>query len=345
MSATFLYYPGCSMDSSARAYADSLALIAEPLGITFDEIDDWNCCGASEYLSISQTRAYSLIGRNLALAEERANGSRTLVAPCSACYVNLAKTDYYLRGDRGLADTVNTALEAGGLHYTPGSVEVRHLVEILVDDVGVDEVKRHVVRPLTGLRLAPYLGCLLTRPDYDRRWKLREHPLEFDKLLSALGATVVDFPLRTDCCGGHMTQISPGTGFELIRRLVDAAGRLHADLLVTICPMCQMNVDAYQGEMNRYFHTHHQMPILFFTQLIGLAFGFPPEKLGIGSELVSARKALAKIGIEVQAPEVPGGAEGEPSAVGGSSAARPRREKKPQGLPMPRMSDDGEVRP
>jgi heterodisulfide reductase subunit B len=335
MTASYLYYPGCSMDSTAKAYASSLEAVCGPLGIDLHEVDDWNCCGATEYLSISQTRAHALVGRNLALAERQRNGTRTLVAPCSACFVNLARTEHYMREDRALAATVNEALDADGLSYTPGAIEVRHLFEVLVDEVGIDAIGAQVVRPLAGLRVAPYLGCLVTRPDYDGRWRSREHPLAFDRLLGALGAEVVDFPARTDCCGGHMTQISPGTGFELIRRLVDTADRLGADMLVTICPMCQMNVDAYQGEMNRYFHTHHHMPILFFTQLMGLAFGAPPGKLGIGSELVSAAKALARIGIEVPVAEPV-----EAAGAGG----RTRREKRPSGLPMPPAPDDGEAR-
>lgn len=331
----FLYYPGCSMDASAHAYADSLAAISGPLGLEMDEIDDWNCCGATEYHGISPTRAYALISRNLALAEKQKNGSRTVVAPCSACYLNLAKTDHYLREDTALATTINTALAAGGLHYTPGAVDVRHLVEVIIDDIGMDEIHRHVTRPLGGLKVAPYFGCLVTRPDYDRRWRSHEHPREFDRLMSTLGAQVVDFPLKTSCCGGHMTQISPNTGFELIRRLVHAADRAGADMLVTVCPMCQMNVDAYQAEMNRHFKTSYHMPILFFTQLIGLAFGSPPERLGIGTEIVSARSALAKIGIEVPVTE-------EPVEAGAARPQRPRARDK--GLPMPKMpSDEGEA--
>ena len=167
---------------------------------------------------------------------------------------------------------------ADGLRYTPGSIEVRHLLEVLIDDVGLDELGTHVTRPLHGLRVAPYLGCLVSRPDYDERWQHREHPLELDRLLLTLGAEVVDYPLRTDCCGGHMTQISPDTGLELIRRLIDGAERSGADVLVTVCPMCQMNVDVYQGEMNHHFRENYHMPILFFTQLIGLAFGLEPRE-------------------------------------------------------------------
>jgi heterodisulfide reductase subunit B len=327
----FLYYPGCSMGGTGRAYADSLGKVAGPLGLDLHEVPDWNCCGASEYLSIGQLRAYSLIARNLALAERAQDGSSTLVAPCSLCYVNLAKTDRYMRDDRALRANVNEALGAGGLGYAPGSIAIRHLFEVIVDDIGLERVRGLVVAPLRGLRVAPYLGCLVTRPDVDRRWASHEHPQAFDDLLGALGAEVVDFPLKTECCGGHMTQIGPGTAFAMIRRLIDTAERLGADMLATICPMCQMNVDFYQPEANRHFHSDHRMPILFFTQLMGLAFGFAPKELGIGSEVVSARAALAKIGIDLPLEEVP-----DAGAPGGHR--RPRREKS-QGLPMPSMPD------
>jgi len=322
----YLFYPGCSMESSAKAYYDSLMAVCKPLGLDLQEINDWNCCGATEYVSISLTPAYALIGRNLALAEQQANGSRTVVAPCSACYLNLAKADYYMRERPVLGEKVNTALAAGGLHYDPGSLVIRHLLDVIINDIGLDKVKEKVTRPLTGLRLAPYLGCMAPRPDYDHRWSNPEYPTELDRLLKVLGAEVIDFPLKTHCCGGHMTQIAPSTAFELIRRLVHAADQYHADLMVTLCPMCQMNVDAFQGEMNNHFHTDYHMPILFFTQLIGLAFGIDPKELGFGKELVSAGPALARIGVEAPAGEKGG----EP----------PRKPKKTDGLPMPRMMEE-----
>ncbi len=329
----YLYYPGCSLTGSARAYNESLSAMLAVLDIELHEIDDWNCCGATEYLTLSPLRGYALIGRNLALAERQRDGSSTLVAPCSACYANLAKTDNLVRENPGLRDELNRALAADGMAYTPGSIAVRHLLEVLIDDVGLDEVERHVVRPLHGLRVASYLGCLTSRPDYDRRWPRREQPVALDRLMAALGAEVVDFPLRTSCCGGHMTQIGPHTGFELIRRLVDAADRREADLMVTVCPMCQMNIDAYQGEMNHYFHTSYHVPILFFTQLVGLAFGLEPKALGIGSEVVSASEALGRIGIEVPTPE-------EAPVAGGHTAREGRRAPRPQGLPMPTPDGD-----
>jgi heterodisulfide reductase subunit B len=191
--------------------------------------------------------------------------------------------------------------------------------------VGLDTVKDRVVRPLKGLRVAPYLGCMVPRPDYEKRWSDHEHPDELDRLLRVLGAEVIDFPLKTHCCGGHMTQIGPGTAFELIHRLVSSAEHYHADVMVTLCPMCQMNVDAYQSEMNHHLHTHHRMPILFFTQLVGLAFGRDARELGIGREFVSAREALQRIGVEV------------PEADAGPAKQRPAR--RDRGLPMPRPRD------
>ncbi len=329
---SYIYYPGCSMDSSARSYRDSMDAIAGPLGIDLHEIDDWNCCGATEYLGLSRLPAYALIARNLALAEQASNGTRTLVAPCSACYLNLAKANHAMAESPQFGAQVNDALAAGGMHYTPDSVLVRHLLDVIITDVGLETVRSHVTRPLRGLKLAPYLGCMVPRPDYDGRYSDHERPLELDRLLASLGADVVDFPMRTDCCGGHMAQISPPTAFAMMRRLVDAAERCGADMMVTLCPMCQMNIDAFQGEMNAHFKSSYRMPIVFFTQVIGLAFGFAPEAVGFGREVVDARPALAHISDE-PAPAA------EP--------ARVRRAPRPKGpaLPMPVMPVSDEEMP
>jgi heterodisulfide reductase subunit B len=214
---------------------------------------------------------------------------------------------------------VNEALSAGGLQYKAGTLDVRHLIDILVYDIGLEAIRSKVTRPLKGLKVVPYMGCMLPRPDYEHRWSDHEHPTELDDLLRALGADVIDYPLTTSCCGGHMTQIGPETAFELIRRLVADADERGAHMMVTVCPMCQMNLDAYQDEMNHFFGTDYHMPVLFFTQLMGLAFGKEPKELGIGVELVSSRDALANIGVEVPVTQ--------PQAV-------PRR--KDESLPMPR---------
>lgn len=322
----YLFYPGCAMETSARAYNESLMAIKDIIGLEIEEVSDWNCCGATEYVGLSLTPAYSLIARNLALAAQQANGNKVLMASCSACYLNLAKADHYMAERPALETRVNQALAAGGLHYQPGTLEMRHLLDVIINDIGLETIKSKVNRPLKGLRVAPYLGCMVPRPDYEGRWSDHEHPKELDWLLKALGAEVIDFPLKTHCCSGHMTQISPETAFELIRRLVSSAEQYKADLMVTVCPMCQMNIDAYQRETNRHFGTNYHMPILFFTQIMGVALGVDPKQLGFGREMVSAQAALARIGVETPTPE---------------TAAQPKR-KKASGLPMPAMPGNQE---
>jgi heterodisulfide reductase subunit B len=299
----YILYPGCSMERSARPYLDSTMAIREELGVEFEEVQDWNCCGATEYWSVSRLPAYALVGRNLALASQQIDGTNTLVAGCSACYLNLSKTDSYMRKDEQLKSSVNEALAAGGLSYDPGSLQVRHLLDIVVNDVGLDAIAEKVVKPLTGLRVAPYYGCMVVRPDLDNHYSDHEYPQEMDELLKVLGAEVVDYPLKTHCCGGHMTQISEKTAYEIIRRLLYAAEQYKADVIVTLCPMCQMNLDAFQGDVNRMFKTDFHLPVLYFTQMIGLALGHNAKELGIGKEFIDSTGALAKIGVEVPVPE------------------------------------------
>ncbi|MDX1613036.1 MAG: CoB--CoM heterodisulfide reductase iron-sulfur subunit B family protein [Candidatus Promineifilaceae bacterium] len=324
----YLFYPGCSMQRSARPYLDSTMAIREDMGMELEDVQDWNCCGATEYTSVHKTAAYALVGRNLALAAKQVDGADTLVAGCSACYLNLSKTDRYMRDDEKLNSVVNEALAAGGLQYDPGSVQVRHLLDVIFNDVGLEAVKSKVTKPLKGLRVAPYYGCMIVRPDPDNRFGNTEYPQALDKLMKALGAEVIDFPLKTHCCGGHMTQISQSTAYELIRRLLYGADQYRADVLVTLCPMCQLNLDAYQGETNKHFGTSFHIPVLYFTQLMGLAFGHPAAELGLGKEFVDSRPALSKIGVEVPEEE--------------SKPPRRRRRRDDPTLPMPRMDQDGE---
>jgi heterodisulfide reductase subunit B len=313
------YFPGCSLNRTAAAYNLSTHAIAQVLGLDLEEVNDWNCCGATEYFSLNKTVGFALVGRNLAMAANQ-DGLAQLVAPCSACYLNLRKTDHYMQKYPKVEQLTNEALGAGGLHYEPGSLEVRHLIDVVVNDVGYETIAEKVRHPLEGLRLAPYYGCLIVRPQLgDEPLDDPEYPTHLDELLSTIGATVVDFPLKTHCCGGHMTQISAETAYELIRRLLQSAAEYAADAIVTICPMCQLNLDAYQSAVNRHFGTDYKIPILYFTQMVGLAVGIAPRKLGIGKEIIRAAPALRKIGQE---------AESEPDVV--------RRRRDDQSLPMPR---------
>jgi heterodisulfide reductase subunit B len=300
------------LGAAAKSYDDSTKKVGDVLGMVFQEVDDWNCCGATEYFSLNSLPAYSLVARNLSLAAEQ--DTSELVAPCSACYLNLHKTDKYMKKHQDLNDNVNQALAAGGIHYEPGSMNIRHLLDVIYEDIGLDAVSEQVQQPLEGLRVAPYYGCLIVRPDSEYN---PEYPTHMDELLEVLGATVVDFPLKTHCCGGHMTQISEDTAYELQRRILHNAAEYNTDIIVTICPMCQLNLDAYQPQVNRKFNTRYKLPVLYFTQVMGLAFGLTVKELGIGTEIVSAKKALKKIGREV--PE----------------EANPRKKRDKKALPMP----------
>jgi heterodisulfide reductase subunit B2 len=318
----YSYFPGCSLERNSAAYNTSTLAIAELLNLELIEIEDWNCCGATEYISLNLMAAYALIARNLAQAAKN-DSPKQLVAPCSACYLNLRKCDQYMHDSADFSRKVNLALAAGGLAYQPGSLRVRHLLDVVVNDVGYEALAAKVTKPLRGLRVAPYYGCMLVRPEFPDHFDNVEYPQVLDKLLKALGADVVDFALKAYCCGGHMTQISEATGFEMIRRLVKCAADAQADVVVTVCPMCQLNLDAFQGPMNRYFKQDYHMPVLYFTQMIGLALGIDAASLDIGDELVDARPALAKIGVAV--PPAPPG---------------PRRPGKEE-LPMPRLNKEG----
>ncbi len=283
----YAYFPGCSLEVNSAAYDVSARKVAELLGIELVELDDWNCCGATEYFSQNELVACSVVARNLALVD---SGIDQLVAPCAACYLNLKKTDHLMVEDPKMNARINKALAAGGLSYQAGRVHVRHLLEILYADVGEAAIRERVVRPLTGLRVAPYYGCQVVRPldGFDDT----EHPVKMDELLTWVGAEVVDYPLKTHCCGGHMTQISEAQAFELIRRLLASAVDRRADLVLCMCPMCQLNLDAYQGRVASHFRTTFNMPIVFFTQVLGLAFGLEAKELGFGKEIVRAEPVI-----------------------------------------------------
>lgn len=292
MTATrYPYYPGCSLQHRSHAYQQSSEAVARALGFDLVEMDDWNCCGATEYFSVNRLPAYALVARNLALAAEQ--GATELIVPCSACFLNLHKTDKNMGNYPKLGERVNQALAAGQLHYEAGTIKVRHLLEMVITDIGNDRLKERARRPLYGLKLAPYYGCLVARPD--SVFDSTEQPTAMDRMLEALGAQAAPFALKTFCCGGHMTQISEDTALGMIHQIVRCAALGGADAIVTICPMCQLNLDAYQDAANRYFDTDYHVPVLYFTQVLGLALGLSPKELGFGQEFVDARLVLDKI--------------------------------------------------
>jgi heterodisulfide reductase subunit B len=283
----YAYYPGCSLESLSLSYHLSAVEAARALDVELKEIEDWNCCGATAYFHVDELLAYTLVARNLALAEKT---GLDFVAPCSGCYKNAYFTNAYLKQDPDLADHINYALEADHLHVN-GTTNVRHLIEVFVDDVGFEEIKSRVSRPLNDLRVAPYYGCQLLRPRKDHEEV--ENPQFFEELLSATGAEPVEFPSKTRCCGGSLIITNRKAALDMVHRLLQDAVSHEADVIATICPLCNVNLEVYQHQVNREYGTEISIPVMYFTQILGLALGITPGRLGIGKELVSAAPLLS----------------------------------------------------
>ncbi len=284
----YAYYPGCSLESLATSYNVSTLEVAHELGLDLKEIKDWNCCGSTAYFPVDELLAYTLVARNLALAEQE--GASDFVAPCSACYKNAYFTNAYLKKDPDLAEHINYALEADNLHIN-GTLRVRHLIEVIMEDVGLDEIRKKIVHPLKNLHVAPYYGCQLLRPRKDH--ENVENPQFFENLLSVLGAEPVDYPSKTRCCGGSLIITNRKAALDMVRKLLEDAENRHADVIATTCPMCNINLEVYQSQVNNEFGTHFSIPVMHFTQLMGAALGIKPGRLGIGKEMVAGGPLLA----------------------------------------------------
>lgn len=283
----YAYFPGCSAETVSASYHLSAVETGAKLGVEFQEIEDWNCCGATPYSNIDELLAHSLCARNLAIAERE---KLDVVAPCSACFKNLYHTNAHLRTDADLAEHMNFALEADDLHYG-GSLDVHHLIHVFVRDVGLDAIRKKVTHPLKGLKVAPYYGCQLVRPDRHDGFDAAG-PRYFEDLLSAIGAEPVAFPYRLRCCGASQMIGNRRAALAMVADLLRSAAQAKADVIATTCPLCQLNLECYQGDVNREFGTDHRIPVLYFTQLMGLAMGIGQKKLGIGTELIPAKAVL-----------------------------------------------------
>lgn len=284
----YTYYPGCSSsEGGAKAYGWSAQAVSKVLDTELIELDDWNCCGSTPYSSVDELASFCLSARNLALAEKR---GFDLVTPCSSCYVMLNRTNSYLKQYPRVKAKIDEALAAGGLEYH-GTVKVRHLLDVLVNDIGYDEINSKVKRNLGGLKVAPYYGCQVVRPRFG--FDHPENPQSLDKLITSLEGEPVPFPMKSRCCGGSLIISEEALALDLIRKLLDSASSNEAECLVTVCPLCQTNLDAYQSRVNKKFKTNFNLPILFFTQLMGVAFGLGEKDLGLKTNIVPAERVLA----------------------------------------------------
>jgi heterodisulfide reductase subunit B2 len=284
----YAYYPGCSLETAASPYDKSVREVFKALGINLHEIEDWNCCGATMYMSVNNTVAYSISARNLALAQKM---GMDVCAPCSSCFTILQKTNRYIDWDPKEREKINQALAAANLVYDK-PVAVRHPLDILVNEIGLDTIKAKVVNSLAGLKVAPYYGCQIVRPygyfdDVD-------DPVTMNKLLQALGAEVTHYPGKVRCCGGMLMTTEENIALKLNLGLLQAAVDNGAEMIATACPLCQMNLEAYQKKINQAFGKNFNIPIVYFTHLVGVALGMSPAKMGLDKLLVSPDKLLAR---------------------------------------------------
>jgi heterodisulfide reductase subunit B len=288
---SYIYYPGCSLKGTGRAYEESILEVFKALNHPLTELEDWNCCGATAYMSISELKAFTLCARNLALAERQDKGAEEtdLVVPCAACYLGLNKAWHYLNEHADIRATVDNALQAAGLTYE-GRVRIRHPLDIFVNDLGIDKLSEPLDRSLEGLRVACYYGCQLVRPysEFDDQ----HNPSTMETVMKALGAEIVDWPLKTRCCGGALTGTIPEVGLKLSYILLNEAKKRGCDVIVTACPLCQFNLECYQSRINKTYGNGYKLPVAFFTQLMGLAYGIDRKKLGIQRLFVPLRQQL-----------------------------------------------------
>ncbi len=266
----FLYYPGCSLKGSGRHYEESLLASFEALDIKLKELPDWNCCGATSYMAVDEHAAFAMVARNLAIAQAE---GLPVVVPCAACYLNFKKTIHYTREYPEIAERICSATKKAGFDYDcEKGVKVLHPLEVLVNEVGLEEIRAAVKRPLQG-KAVPYYGCQLTRPfgEMDDPF----FPTIMDRLLEALGAQVdTNYPLKTRCCGASLTGVMPEVGSRLCDLLIMEAQKRGGDYMVTSCPLCQFNVEAFHSSEVK------SIPILYITQVLGYALGLSEEKLG-----------------------------------------------------------------
>jgi len=284
----YAYYPGCSLESLGKNYHLSALAVSDELGVELKELEDWNCCGATAYFPVDELLAYTLVSRNLAIAEK--TGLQDFVAPCSACYKNAYTTNKYLKNDPDLAEHINYALEEDHLHVE-GKMKVRHLIEVFIEDVGLEEIEKKVAHPLKGLRVAPYYGCQIVRPRKDKEDV--ENPQFFEKLLAAIGAQPIDYASKTRCCGGSLIITNRKAALDMVHKLLQDAVNSNANVIATTCPMCNVNVEVYQSQVNREFGTNFSIPVMYFTQLMGMALGIDPKRIGVGASMLALAQSTA----------------------------------------------------
>jgi heterodisulfide reductase subunit B len=285
----YAFFPGCSLESTGWDFDRSTRAVCSALGIELVDIPEWVCCGSTPAHTTNASLSVALPVMNLQKAKTM--GLPVLTA-CASCYSRLRTANHTVLNDpeeRGCAERVT------GKPYD-GSVEVRHLLDVLVNDLGVDAVRAKVKRPLKGIKAACYYGCLLTRPPNIVAFDDAEHPSAMDQLLTAIGAEPLEWPFKTECCGASLAITSPDIVNRLSHRLLSMAQQAGAHCLAVACPLCESNLDLRQADATKAHGAIPETPVLYITQLLGLALGLSNKDVGLDALTVSAEPLLAGIG-------------------------------------------------
>lgn len=281
------YYPGCSLHALAHEYDTSTRLVCERLGLKLQEVPDWNCCGATAAHSLDHQLNVALSARNLSLVDGMK--LQLVTTPCAGCFSRLKSGVLELQNDsvRDEAEEIT-----GKSLMIAKDIKVYHLLQLLTERVGLEQIKELVVQPLQGLKLAAYYGCLITRPKATAQFDDPEQPMSMDTLLTAIGAETVQWSHKAECCGGGFAISQTDIVVDLGGQVLEAARQGGADAIVVACPMCQANLDTRQRAIESDRKQSYELPIIYFTQLLGLALGYSPKQLGMNRLLTSPNKLL-----------------------------------------------------
>jgi heterodisulfide reductase subunit B len=285
----YAFFPGCSLESTAWDFAQSTRAVCAALDIELEDIPDWVCCGSTPAHASNASLALALPAMNLQKARRQ---GLPLMTACASCYARLRTANYKIRDDDAARQRVERIT---GAPYD-GRVEVRHVLDVLVNDLGLAAIRARVRRPLEGLRVASYYGCLLARPPEIVAFDDPEHPTCLDDLVLAAGAESVTWPYKTECCGASLAMTESGVVSRLGHRLLSMARQAGAECIVVACPLCQMNLDLRQPDAAKAHGPLPQTPVLYFTQLLGLALGLSAKELGLRALSISADALLGDRG-------------------------------------------------
>lgn len=285
------YYPGCSLESTGKSYDHSTREVCGALGVELQEVADWVCCGSSAGLKMNRMLSTALSGVNLALLEKQEPAE--VVAPCPFCYRRLASAQEEMRQDPKLKGEVQELIEA----ELTGKLQIHNLVSFLREKVGLAAIGEKLKKPLAGLKVVPYYGCFMVKPQQVTGCSDPENPTSMDEILAALGAEVLDWDFKTECCGAGLSLSKTDKVVELSGRLIREAAFRGADAIVVACQLCQANLDMRQAQVSKEDNKGYDLPVIYFTQLMGLAFGLAPAALGLNHHLVDPVALLRKKGL------------------------------------------------